>query len=84
MAKAARKTITTKKTGTAPDPILKLIADANKSLADLRRANDELAAVSWKIGEDAQNAVVRDPVPFQAPFLRSVVPVAVGDRRHEP
>jgi hypothetical protein len=44
MPKATRKTTTTKKAGPVPDPILKLIADAERRLADFRRAHDEWAA----------------------------------------
>jgi|SRR5579863_6350483 len=51
MPKAAKKHTTTKKTGTAPDPILKLIATAEDRIVDFRNAHAKYAAIRQKIGE---------------------------------
>jgi hypothetical protein len=65
MPKAARKTITTKKTGGAPDPILKLIAGADLRLQEYRLAANEEAEIRSKIGErNSQRCFFRLPSRF--------------------
>jgi hypothetical protein len=49
--KAVKKNSATKKTGTAPDPILKLIDNANRNLYEFHGASEEEAAIREKIGE---------------------------------
>jgi hypothetical protein len=65
MPKATRKTTTPKKTGTAPDPILKLIADADRRLQEYRLAANEEAEIRSKIGErNSQRCFFRLPSRF--------------------
>src|ERR1035438_712358 len=65
MPKAAKKHITSKKAGTAPDPILKLIADADQRLRKYHWAANEEAEIRSKIGENnAKRIFFRLPSRF--------------------
>ena len=67
--KTVKRNSATKKTGTAPDPILKLIADANIHLHEFIQASEEEAAIREKIGEhNCQRS--RFSLPSRFDFLR--------------
>jgi hypothetical protein len=69
MAKAARVLSTPRRTASSPDPILKMIADADLSLARLRRATDEQQTIRGKIGdENTRYPTIEGPLAFHRLF----------------
>src|ERR1035437_10365551 len=70
MPKATKKHTTIKRTGgPASDPILKMIADADLSLARLRRATDEQQTIRGTIGdENTSYPTIEGPLAFHRLF----------------
>src|ERR1035437_8385408 len=84
MPKATKKHTAIKTTGgPASDPILKMIADADLSLARLRRATDEQQTIRGKIGdENTSYPTIEGPlVLLRHKFLRGMF-LCIGVAQH--
>jgi hypothetical protein len=68
MAKAASRPSMQRSRTSSPDPILKLIKEADIRLADLRRAAEERAAIIGKIGKNTVGGSDLGRAPIEGPL----------------